>query len=79
VAVMAVNKSEDFSVELAAFLANPPDWLRRQTQTHLEDPQEGTLKALCASVAHEVLGNPRRSEVVRPVVEHGLEVWRLHE
>ena len=53
-------------------LTNPPEWLRRQTDKHLEDPQEGTLKALCASVAHELLGNPRRGEDVRPAIERWL-------
>jgi hypothetical protein len=73
------SRSEDFSVELAAFFADPPDWLRRQAEKHLEDPREGTLKALCASVAHEVLGNPRRGEEVRSGVEHGLEECRRRE
>jgi len=58
--------------QVVSFLANPPDWLRRQTDKHLEDPQEGTLKALCAAVAHELLGNPRRGEDVRPAIERWL-------
>lgn len=61
---------------LEELLADPPDWLRRQAEKHLEDPRERTLKALCASVAHEVLGNPRRSEEVRPAVVEALKGCR---
>jgi primase/DNA polymerase family protein/AAA domain-containing protein len=43
---------------VSELLANPPDWLRRQVEKHLEDPQEGTLRALCVAVANAVLSNP---------------------
>ena len=60
------------ATDVAEQLADPPEWLRRQTDKHLKNPREGTLKALCASVALEVLGNPRRGEEVRPAVEEAL-------
>ena len=58
-------------------LANPPGWLRRQVEKHLEDPREGTLRALCAVVANAALGNPRRGEEVRPAVEKMLKEGRI--
>lgn len=59
--------------DVEELLADPPDWLRRQIEKHLDNPREGTLKALCASVAHELLGTPRRGEEVRQALEEVLE------
>jgi putative DNA primase/helicase len=53
-------------------LQKPPEWLWRQAQKHLQDPAEETLKALCASVAHEALDNPRRGGEVQAAVERWL-------
>lgn len=58
---------------LEELLAGPPEWLRRQAEKHLEGPTEATLKPLCAAVANEVLGNPRRGEEVRAAVERWLK------
>lgn len=60
---------------LQKLLADPPEWLRRQAGKHLENPREGTLNALCAAVAHEALGNPRRGPEITSALEEALEKW----
>ena len=43
---------------------------------YFEDPSERLLKPLCAAVAYEVLGDPRKLEEVRERVETTLEEGR---
>jgi hypothetical protein len=60
---------------VSEFFANPPGWFVRQVETHLVAPTDGKLAAICAAVANEVLGNPRRRDEVRAAVERALERW----
>jgi 5S rRNA maturation endonuclease (ribonuclease M5) len=60
---------------LKELLSAPPEWLRRQVRKHLEDPREGTLKALCTAVAYEIFGDPRRGQEIRPALEEAMEKW----
>jgi len=55
------------------FLTSPPAWFSKQLAAYLGDPSERLLKPLCAAVAYEVLGDPRKLEQVRASVVAALE------
>jgi putative DNA primase/helicase len=60
---------------VSELFSNPPGWFVCQVETHLAAPTDGKLAAICAAVANEVLGNPRRRDEVRAAVERALERW----
>jgi hypothetical protein len=68
------NRFGDFSEVVSTFLANPPEWYRRQAN---ECARQGTperlLKPLAAAVAYEVFGNTNRGPEVLPHVEAALK------
>jgi hypothetical protein len=55
---------------LEVFFSEPPKWVLNQLVTYINDPQERLLKPLCAAVAYEVFGDPRRAPEVRSYVEN---------
>jgi hypothetical protein len=61
-------------------LANPPEWLGRQADKHLEKPSGRTLNPLCVAVATHLYGDAGRWQEVKPAVERWLEGgdWKRH-
>jgi putative DNA primase/helicase len=64
---------EDAGEGLQELLAEPPEWLRRQADKHLEKPSERTLNPLCVAVAMHLYGDAGRWQEVKPAVERWLE------
>jgi hypothetical protein len=60
---------------VAEIFSDPPDWLQRQTEKHLENPAERTLKPLCTAVAYELYKDASRGAEIRPEVERELGRW----
>jgi hypothetical protein len=66
------SDSDDTSkTTVSGLFADPPNWLTRQFEMYLRDPDHH-LGALCAAVAAEVLGDPTRGGEVREEVEREL-------
>jgi hypothetical protein len=64
------NRSGNFSEEVSAFLANPPEWYRRQAnECARQGAPEQVLKPLAHAVASEVFGNTNRRSEILPHVE----------
>ncbi|MDP9486811.1 MAG: phage/plasmid primase, P4 family, partial [Actinomycetota bacterium] len=60
---------------LEALFADPPDWLRRQVEKHLENPAERTMKPLCTAIATTLYNDPWRGAQIRSEVENALGRW----
>lgn len=59
---------------VSAFLANPPDWYRRQAEEcKRQGAPERLLEPLAYAVAHEVFGNTNRWSEVLPHVQAALK------
>ncbi len=61
--------------DIGAFFSDPPDWLRRQVEKHLENPAERTMKPLCTAIATTLYNDPWRGGQIRPEVERELGRW----
>ncbi len=60
---------------LEALFADPPDWLRRQVEKHLENPAERTMKPLCTAIDTTLYNDPWRGAQIRSEVENALGRW----